>query len=235
MSPLYEIKDLIIDLPTWGDRKHAVTGINLELYPDEILCIVGESGSGKSVLARALMGLFPSKHVRASHGEILLDGEDVLSMPADKLRTIRGNKVAMIFQEPMTALNPLLTIGEQIVEVIKVHRPEIQKQAFQKVIQILSDVHLPNPEQIFHAYPHQLSGGQRQRAMIAMALILEPQCLIADEPTTALDVTTQAQILKLIKELQRKHHTAVVFITHDFGVVAEIADRIAVMESGKLV
>jgi len=235
MSPLYEIKDLIIDLPTWGDRKHAVTGINLELYPDEILCIVGESGSGKSVLARALMGLFPSKHVRASHGEILLDGEDVLSMPVDKLRTIRGNKVAMIFQEPMTALNPLLTIGEQIVEVIEAHRPEIQKQAFQKAIQILSDVHLPNPEQIFHAYPHQLSGGQRQRAMIAMALILEPQCLIADEPTTALDVTTQAQILKLIKELQHKHHTAVVFITHDFGVVAEIADRIAVMESGKLV
>ena len=235
MHPLYKIKDLTIDLPAWGDRKTAVTDINFELYPDEILCIVGESGSGKSVLARALMGLFPSKHVCASKGEILLDGEDVLSMSADKLRTIRGNKVAMIFQEPMTALNPLLTIGKQIVEVIEVHRPEMQKQTFQKAIQILSDVHLPNPEQIFHAYPHQLSGGQRQRAMIAMALILEPQCLIADEPTTALDVTTQAQILKLIKELQNKHHTAIVFITHDFGVVAEIADRIAVMESGKLV
>ncbi|MEN9759490.1 MAG: hypothetical protein RL676_639 [Pseudomonadota bacterium] len=235
MKPLYTVRNLVIDLPAWGDRRHAVKDVNLELFPNEILCIVGESGSGKSVLARSLMGLFPSRHVRASQGEILLDGKDVLTMTPEELRSIRGDTVAMIFQEPMTALNPLLTIGEQSVEVIEVHRPELQKEARQRVIDVLADVHLPNPEQIFHAYPHQLSGGQRQRAMIAMALVLEPKCLIADEPTTALDVTTQAQILKLIKELQHKHHTAVVFITHDFGVVAEIADRIAVMESGQVV
>ena len=235
MSPLYSVQNLTIDLPAWGDRRHAVKDVSLELYPNEILCIVGESGSGKSVLARSLMGLFPSKHVRPSQGEILLDGENVLAMTAEELRSIRGDKVAMIFQEPMTALNPLLTIGEQILEVIEIHRPDMRKEAFQRVVNVLADVHLPNPEQIFHAYPHQLSGGQRQRAMIAMALILEPKCLIADEPTTALDVTTQAQILKLIKELQHKHQTAVVFITHDFGVVAEIADRIAVMESGRVV
>ncbi len=235
MNPLYSIRNLVIDLPAWGDRRHAVTDVNLELYPNEILCIVGESGSGKSVLARSLMGLFPSKHVRASQGEILLDGKNVLAMSTEELRSIRGDKVAMIFQEPMTALNPLLTIGEQILEVIEVHRPELRQQAFKRVIEVLADVHLPNPEQIVHAYPHQLSGGQRQRAMIAMALVLEPKCLIADEPTTALDVTTQAQILKLIRELQHKHHTSVVFITHDFGVVAEIADRIAVMESGRVV
>lgn len=235
MTPLYKINELTIDLPSWGDRRHAVQSINLEIFPNEILCIVGESGSGKSVLARSLMGLFSSRHVKASKGEILLDGEDVLRMGPDRLRQIRGEKVAMIFQEPMTALNPLLTIGQQIAEVIEVHHPERRAEAQERVLQVLADVNLPNPTEIIHAYPHQLSGGQRQRAMIAMALVLEPKVLIADEPTTALDVTTQAQILKLIKELQAKHHTAVVFITHDFGVVAEIADRIAVMESGHMV
>lgn len=235
MNPLYSIRNLAIDLPAWGDRRYAVKDINLDLFPNEILCIVGESGSGKSVLARSLMGLFPSRHVRPSQGEILFLDDNVLTMTTDQLLSIRGNKVAMIFQEPMTALNPLLTIGEQILEVIEVHRPEFKKDAFSRVVNVLTDVYLPNPEEIFYAYPHQLSGGQRQRAMIAMALILEPRCLIADEPTTALDVTTQAQILKLIKELQRKHRTAIVFITHDFGVVAEIADRIAVMECGQIV
>lgn len=235
MSPLYKINDLTIDLPAWGDRRHAVQDINLEVFPNEILCIVGESGSGKSVLARSLMGLFASRHVKASKGQVLLDGEDVLAMSPDRLRQIRGEKVAMIFQEPMTALNPLLTIGQQIAEVIEVHHPEQRAQATNRVLEVLAAVNLPNPSEIIHAYPHQLSGGQRQRAMIAMALVLEPKVLIADEPTTALDVTTQAQILKLIKELQAKQQTAVVFITHDFGVVAEIADRIAVMESGHMV
>jgi len=235
MTALYKISDLTIDLPSWGDRRHAIQDIQLEIFPNEILCIVGESGSGKSVLARSLMGLFSSRHVKASKGEILLDGEDVLRMSPDRLRQIRGEKVAMIFQEPMTALNPLLTIGQQIAEVIEVHHPEARARAQERVLEVLAAVNLPNPSEIIHAYPHQLSGGQRQRAMIAMALVLEPKVLIADEPTTALDVTTQAQILKLIKELQAKHQTAVVFITHDFGVVAEIADRIAVMESGHMV
>ena len=235
MTPLYQIKNLTIDLPLWGDRPYAVQNTCLDLYPKEILCIVGESGSGKSLLARSMMGLFPSKHVRASSGEILLNGENILEMSSDRLRSIRGEQVAMIFQEPMTALNPLLTIGDQIIEVINIHHPADGKDHVDQVLEMLDSVSLPSPREIYDAYPHQLSGGQRQRAMIAMALILEPKCLIADEPTTALDVTTQAQILKLIKELQKKHQTAVLFITHDIGIVAEIADRIAVMEAGQLV
>ena len=235
MTPLYQIKNLTIDLPLWGDRPYAVQNTCLDLYPNEILCIVGESGSGKSLLARSMMGLFPSKHVRASSGEILLNGENILEMSSDRLRSIRGEQVAMIFQEPMTALNPLLTIGDQIIEVINIHHPADGKDHVDQVLEMLDSVSLPSPREIYDAYPHQLSGGQRQRAMIAMALILEPKCLIADEPTTALDVTTQAQILKLIKELQKKHQTAVLFITHDIGIVAEIADRIAVMEAGQLV
>lgn len=235
MTPLYQIKNLTIDLPSWGDRPYAVQNISLDLYPNEILCIVGESGSGKSLLARSMMGLFPSKHVRASSGEILLNGENILEMSSDRLRNIRGEQVAMIFQEPMTALNPLLTIGDQIIEVLNIHHPETRKEHMNQVMDILDSVSLPNPREIYDAYPHQLSGGQRQRAMIAMALILGPKCLIADEPTTALDVTTQAQILKLIQELQKKHQTAVLYITHDIGVVAEIADRIAVMEAGQFV
>ena len=229
------VENLTIDLPSWGDRKHAVQNVSLELRPNEILCVVGESGSGKSVLARSLMALFPSAHVRASQGRVMLGDENVLQVSAARLREIRGARIAMIFQEPMTALNPLLTIGEQIREMIAIHRTSSQADQKARVMEMLAAVNMPNPEQIFHAYPHQLSGGQRQRAMIAMALILEPECLIADEPTTALDVTTQAQILHLIGELQRKHNTAVMFITHDFGVVAEIADRIAVMEKGHLV
>jgi peptide/nickel transport system ATP-binding protein len=181
------------------------------------------------------MGLFPSAQVRASAGRILLHGEDLLAARPERLLEIRGTRLAMIFQEPMTALNPLLTIGRQIEEVIEVHRRDGGLERRRRVAEILAAVHLPEPERIAHAYPHQLSGGQRQRAMIAMALVLGPECLIADEPTTALDVTTQAQILGLIREVQRERRTAVMFITHDFGVVAEVADRIAVMQSGRIV
>jgi peptide/nickel transport system ATP-binding protein len=229
------VEGLTIDLPAWGDRPHAIENISLDLRANEILCVVGESGSGKSILGRSIMGLFPSPHVRPSAGRVLLHGEDLLAARPERLREIRGTRLAMIFQEPMTALNPLLTIGRQIEEVIEVHGASAAAERRRRVLEILAAVHLPAPERILHAYPHQLSGGQRQRAMIAMALVLGPQCLIADEPTTALDVTTQAQILALVREVQRSRGTAVMFITHDFGVVAEIADRIAVMQSGRLV
>jgi peptide/nickel transport system ATP-binding protein len=234
-SPLLQIRDLRVSLPVGGDRLHAIDGVNLDLHEDEILCIVGESGSGKSMLARAVMGLLPGPKVFASGGEVRFEGDDLLAASEARLRALRGSRIAMIFQEPMTALNPLMTIGEQIDEVLRVHTKLDRAARRKRVVAILGDVHLPDPEAIISAYPHQLSGGQRQRAMIAMALILEPRIIIADEPTTALDVTTQAQILQLIKEVQRNHQTGVLFITHDFSVVAEIADRVAVMQGGCLV
>ena len=229
------IERLTVDLPPWADRPHAVEDVTLELRHDEILCVVGESGSGKSLLARSILGLFPSHHVRPSGGRILYGGEDLLKAAPEHLRTLRGSRIAMIFQEPMTALNPVLTIGRQIEEVIEVHQPAAREARRRRVLDMLSAVHLPEPVRMYNAFPHQISGGQRQRAMIAMALTLEPDILIADEPTTALDVTTQAQILALIREIQSMRHMAVLFITHDFGVVAEIADRIAVMQRGRLV
>jgi peptide/nickel transport system ATP-binding protein len=229
------IERLTIDLPRWAERARAVDDVSLELRHDEILCVVGESGSGKSLMARAVLGLFPSRHVKPSAGRIVYRGEDLLAATPARLRELRGSRIAMIFQEPMTALNPVLTIGRQIGEAIDVHRPMPREACRRRVIDMLAAVHLPGPEQMFDAYPHQISGGQRQRAMIAMALALEPDILIADEPTTALDVTTQAQILALIREVQAARRMAVMFITHDFGVVAAIADRIAVMQQGKLV
>ena len=229
------IERLTVDLPPWADRPHAVEDVTLELRHDEILCVVGESGSGKSVMARSILGLFPSRYVRPSGGRILYGGEDLLAATPEQLRALRGSRIAMIFQEPITALNPVLTIGRQIEEAIEVHQPVARQERRRRVLEMLSAVHLPEAERIYKAYPHQISGGQRQRAMIAMALTLEPDVLIADEPTTALDVTTQAQILGLVREIQATRRMAVLFITHDFGVVAEIADRIAVMQQGRLV
>ena len=229
------IEALTVDLPAWADRRHAVENVTLALRHDEILCVVGESGSGKSVMARSILGLSTSRHVQPSAGRILYRGEDLLQAPPERMRALRGSRIAMIFQEPMTALNPVHTIGRQIEEAIAVHVRSSSDERRQKVLEMLVAVQLPDPARIHAAYPHQVSGGQRQRAMIAMALILEPDILIADEPTTALDVTTQAQVLALIREMQRKRRMAVLFITHDFGVVAEIADRIAVMQHGKLV
>jgi peptide/nickel transport system ATP-binding protein len=232
---LLELDGLTVALPAWADRPHAVADVSLGLGRDEILCVVGESGSGKSVMARSIMGLLPQPHVRPVAGRILFEGEDLLKASPARMRQIRGSRIAMIFQEPMTALNPLMTIGRQIEEMIEVHIDMPRPARRVRILELLDDVRLPDPESLLRVYPHELSGGQRQRAMIAMALVLEPAILIADEPTTALDVTTQAQILALIKELQRKHHTGVLFITHDFGVVAEIADRVAVMQHGRLV
>jgi len=234
-APLLRIEDLTVALPSWADRPHAVEDLSLTIYPDEILCVVGESGSGKSVTARAILRLLPEPHVRPVGGRILFEGENLLQATQARMRQVRGGRIAMIFQEPMTALNPVMKIGRQIEEMVEIHLDMSAAARRQRILDLLRDVHLPDPERLLATYPHELSGGQRQRAMIAMALVLEPAILVADEPTTALDVTTQAQILALIKELQKKHHTGVLFITHDFGVVAEIADRVAVMQHGRLV
>ncbi|MCP4767314.1 MAG: ABC transporter ATP-binding protein [Gammaproteobacteria bacterium] len=232
---LLEINNLYITLPAGAERSHAVEDLSLELSPGETLCVVGESGSGKSLSARAVMGLLPAPHVRADKGSILFNGENITEASDSRLREIRGSEISMIFQEPMTALNPVMSIGNQIDEVFRFHVNMSSQQRASKALKLLEDVNLPDPKHIMNAFPHQLSGGQRQRAMIAMALALSPKILIADEPTTALDVTTQAQILKLIKDMQGVYNTGVLFITHDFGVVADIADRVAVMQMGKVV
>jgi peptide/nickel transport system ATP-binding protein len=230
-----EIKGLTVSLPRGADREFAIEEVSLVVGSGEIVCIVGESGSGKSVTAFTVMGLNRRKELKPVAGEILLHGVDILKQSERRLRRLRGEKMAMIFQEPMTALNPVMKVGDQIAEMLEIHSALNARERRDQVLAAMQDVNLPDPASLFHSYPHQLSGGQRQRVMIAMALALEPVLLIADEPTTALDVTTQAQILELIKSIQRRHGTGVMFITHDFGVVAEIADRVVVMQHGKVV
>ncbi len=228
------IEGLTIDLPQGADRKYAVRDLSFTLDRGEVLCVVGESGSGKSMTANAVMGLLPNL-LKVSAGRAVFGGRDILALPETQRRALRGAKIAMIFQEPMTALNPLMRIGDQIAEVFEAHDLDSPSERRSKALSLIEEVGLPDPEKIIRAYPFQLSGGQRQRAMIAMALALEPEILIADEPTTALDVTTQAQILDLIAEIRQRHGMAVMFITHDFGVVAEIADRVIVMRHGEVV
>ena len=230
-----DIRNLTVRLPVGADRENAIEDIALTVHPRETLCVVGESGSGKSVTAQAVMGLLPKRQLTAVAGSILLQDEDLLSISARRLRQLRGARMSMIFQEPMTALNPVITVGRQIEEVLTTHTSMAKAKRLARVLEVMAAVGLPEPITLRHSYPHQLSGGQRQRVMIAMALALEPALLIADEPTTALDVTTQAQILALIKQIQTDHKTGVLFITHDFGVVAEIADTIAVMQAGRIV
>jgi peptide/nickel transport system ATP-binding protein len=233
-APILEVRDVSIALPPGGDRSSAVSRVSFTVGRGEIVCLVGESGSGKSVIAQGVMGLLP-KTLPVTSGQILLQGEDITHAPLARLRELRATRMSMIFQEPMTALNPVMTCGDQIDEVLRQHTPLSAEQRRAKVLEIVREVLLPDPERIIASYPHQLSGGQRQRIMIAMALVLDPVLLIADEPTTALDVTTQAQILKLVLDLQKRHGTGVLFITHDFGVVAEIAHRVAVLRLGDLV
>jgi peptide/nickel transport system ATP-binding protein len=239
-DPLLSIRHLSISLPPGADRKLALDDVSFDLHAGEILCVVGESGSGKSLTAGALLGLLPDG-VRVAGGQVLWNDsaqqgpENLLTLPGETLRSLRGRRIGMIFQEPMSALNPLHTIGSQLEEVFRVHTTLRRAEIDAKVLELLLAVNIPDPARTLRAYPHELSGGQRQRIMIAMALALEPALLIADEPTTALDVTTQAQILHLIHDLQRRKGTAVLFITHDFGVVAEIADRVVVMQRGRLV
>src|ERR1700729_3223456 len=230
-----ELEKLTIALPPGADRENAARDCHLVMRAGKVTCLIGESGSGKSLVARSILGLLPRPHVRVESGRILFEGQDLAVAPQDKMRAIRGAKIGMIFQEPMTALNPLHTIGRQLDEVLRIHTSLGKTARRARVLELIDNVHLPDPARIIRSYPHQLSGGQRQRAMIAMALLLNPRLLIADEPTTALDVTTQAQILYLIRELQREHGTSVLFITHDFGVVADIADEVAVLQRGTLV
>jgi peptide/nickel transport system ATP-binding protein len=234
-GPVLEIANLSVAIRGSGDRPHAVRGINITVGANEIVCVVGESGSGKSVTAQAVMGLLPKNAMQVETGSIRLQGEELTTKSDAELRALRGTRMAMVFQEPMTALNPVERVGDQIGEVLEVHTDLDPTERRKRVLEIMRAVHLPDPEQMIDAYPHQLSGGQRQRIMIAAALVLDPALLIADEPTTALDVTTQAQILKLVREMQARKKTGVLFITHDFGVVSEIAHRVVVMQLGRIV
>jgi peptide/nickel transport system ATP-binding protein len=233
MSALLEVRELKTSFPVAGAELSAVDGVSFALDAGRTLCIVGESGCGKSVTALSIMGLIaPPGLVR---GEIDFEGVDLTRLPAAAMRELRGNRLSMIFQEPMTSLNPALTVGEQISEGILRHRDLSRAAAKQRTIEMLRRVHIPSPERRFGDYPHRLSGGMRQRVMIAMALACEPKLLIADEPTTALDVTIQAQILDLLRTLREETGTAIILITHDLGIVAELADEVAVMYAGRIV
>ena len=234
LGHVLDVRDLSIALPRHADRAEAAARVSFSVGRGEIVCLVGESGSGKSVIAQGVMGLLP-KGLPVTSGTILLQGEDITHASQQRLRELRATRMSMVFQEPMTALNPVMSCGAQLEEVLREHTRLSPAERRRKILDIVREVRLADPERMVASYPHQLSGGQRQRVMIAMALVLEPALLIADEPTTALDVTTQAQILKLIQDLQARHGTGVLFITHDFGVVAEIAHRVAVLRLGELV
>jgi len=230
---LLELHDLHVSFETRDGTVHAVDGVSYEVDRGRTLGVVGESGSGKSVTALTVMGLTRLPNATIS-GHVLLDGVDLLALPVDELRKVRGRRVAMIFQDPLSSLHPLYKIGWQLVEAIQAHEKVSEKAARARALDALREVGLPSPEDRLSSYPHELSGGMRQRVMIAMALVLDPEVLIADEPTTALDVTVQAQILDLVRALQADHGTAVILITHDLGVIAETADDVAVMYAGRI-
>jgi peptide/nickel transport system ATP-binding protein len=232
---ILDIRDLVVSLGKKPEAQRIIDRISFQVASGETLCVVGESGSGKSVTSLTVMGLLQKGTLVPTAGSVKLVGEELLTASENRLRQLRATTMAMIFQEPMTALNPVVPVGRQIDEVLRAHTSLDARARRKRILDMMEQVRLPQVERIFASYPHRLSGGQRQRIMIAMALVLEPKLLIADEPTTALDVTTQKQILTLIRDLQRDHGTAVLFITHDMGVVAEIADRVAVMRQGRLV
>jgi peptide/nickel transport system ATP-binding protein len=233
-KPLLEVRDLTVHFFTEEGVVRAVENVSFEIYPGEVLGLVGESGCGKSVTGLSLLRLIPIPPGRVVNGDILFNGRSLLNLEEKEMEKVRGNDIAMIFQEPMTSLNPVFTIGDQIVEAIILHQGLDKKEAKKKAAEMLDRVKIPAPEKRMDSYPHQLSGGMRQRAMIAMALSCQPKLLIADEPTTALDVTIQAQILHLLKEIQGEMGMSVILITHDLGVVSEIADRVAVMYAGRI-
>ncbi|MGG1632869.1 ABC transporter ATP-binding protein [Rossellomorea sp. NRS-1567] len=235
MNQVLSVQDLHVHFSTYGGEVKAVRGVSFDLHKGETLAIVGESGCGKSVTSQSIMRLITSPPGKVTNGRILFKGKDLLNVTEPQMRKIRGADISMIFQDPMTALNPTLTIGEQIIEGILQHNDVSKKQARQKAIEMLTLVSISNPEERLKQYPHQFSGGMRQRIVIAMSLVCEPDVIIADEPTTALDVTIQAQILELFKEIQQKTGVSIILITHDLGVVAQVADRIAVMYAGKIV
>ena len=235
-NAVIRIEGLSISLPPGADRLYAVENLDVNIAPGKTLCVVGESGSGKSMVASAIMGLLPTPHVRVVSGRIWFEGEDLVQATEAHLRSLRGRRLGMIFQEPMTSLNPVMAIGEQIDEVLRYHRPSWSAtERTHRVLAALAEVDLPDPAQLLNAHAFHLSGGQRQRVMIAAAMVAEPALLIADEPTTALDVTTQEQILRLMKALQTRKGMALLFITHDFGVVEQIADEVVVMQTGRVV
>jgi len=234
-APVLSVERLDIRLPEGGERRLAVKDASFVLEAGKTLCVVGESGSGKSMIANAIMGLLPRPHVEPVAGRIVFEGTNLLSLSETQMRELRGQHLGMVFQEPMTALNPVMKLGDQLAEVFDSHFLVPPKEKRRRILAALADVGLPDPQLLIDSYPFRLSGGQRQRVMIACALLLEPRLLIADEPTTALDVTTQAQILKLMRELQQRRGTALLFITHDFGVVSQIADHVVVMQHGQIV
>ena len=230
---LLEVKDLSVSFNTYAGEVQALRGISFSVDRGETLAIVGESGSGKSVTVQTIMRLIPMPPGEIKNGEILFEGEDLVKASIERMRELRGGKIGMIFQDPMTSLNPTIKVGKQIMEGILIHKNVTKEEAKQQAIEMLRKVGIPKPEERFHQYPHEFSGGMRQRAVIAIALSCEPDLLICDEPTTALDVTIQAQILDLINELKKELNIAVILITHDLGVVAETADRVVVMYAGE--
>ncbi|MBA4536448.1 ABC transporter ATP-binding protein [Bacillus aquiflavi] len=235
MEKLLEVKDLEVSFQTYGGEVKAVRGVSFDLYKGETLAIVGESGSGKSVTTQTIMKLIPMPPGKITNGHILFKGEDLVPKTDKQMEKIRGKEISMIFQDPMTSLNPTMKVGKQIIEVLAKHQNMPKSDAGNRAIELLKLVGIPFPEKRVNQYPHEFSGGMRQRVMIAIALAANPKLLIADEPTTALDVTIQAQILELMKELQQKMETSIIFITHDLGVVANVADRVAVMYAGQIV
>ncbi|SEM29584.1 oligopeptide transport system ATP-binding protein [Paenisporosarcina quisquiliarum] len=235
MEKILEVNDLELSFHTFAGEVKAIRGVNFDLKKGETLAIVGESGSGKSVTTKAIMRLLPESSSEFKNGQILFDGKDLTKLSDKEMQKIRGKDISMIFQDPMTSLNPTMTIGNQIMEPILKHQKVSKTEARKVAVDLLRLVGMPKPEARIKQYPHQFSGGQRQRIVIAIALACNPQILIADEPTTALDVTIQAQILELMKDLQKKIDTSIIFITHDLGVVANVADRVAVMYGGKIV
>jgi peptide/nickel transport system ATP-binding protein len=234
-GPVLHIHDLRTEFRIGGTWRAAVDGISLTLERGETLALVGESGCGKSMTALSVMGLVPHPAGRIGGGRVVLDGTDLVGLPESKLEKLRGDRMAMIFQEPMTSLNPVMTIGDQVAEAIILHRGVSRAEADRRALAVLEEVKIPSAASRFHDYPHQFSGGMRQRVMIAIALACEPALLLADEPTTALDVTIQAQVLGLLADLKERHGMAMLFITHNLGVVAQIADRVAVMYAGQII
>ena len=234
MEKILEVNNLNISFDTYAGKVRAIRGVDFDLNKGETLAIVGESGSGKSVTTRTIMRLL-SSNANIDEGQILFEGQDIVNKSEKEMQKIRGREIAMIFQDPMTSLDPTMTIGKQVAESLRKHKDVSKKESLKAALDLLNLVGIPDAEKRLKNYPHQFSGGQRQRIVIAIALICNPEILIADEPTTALDVTIQAQILELLKEIQEKIETSIIFITHDLGVVANVADRVAVMYAGKIV
>lgn len=235
MGKILDVKDMEVNFKTYGGQVNAVRGVSFHLNEGECIAIVGESGCGKSVTSKAIMGLIPSPPGEISNGSIMFNGTDLLKLDKKQMRKLRGSEIGMIFQDPMTYLNPTMTVGKQIREGILKHTNMNKSQAMERVLEMLELVGIPNPQKRLKQYPHELSGGMRQRVMIAIAMACNPKLLIADEPTTALDVTIQAQIIELMKSLQKKLNTSIILITHDLGVVANMAERVLVFYAGKVV